>query len=518
MHFKETQESVADSNSASQFTLLVVGLNCSLERSIFTDFRIIEVQDGDEAHRCLAIEHVDLLILGSRLTPKMALQILDRCTEARPGNSILTVVLCVDSQCDLFQTHVTEGRIFYLARTETTPQQLRSIITCAGARLQSKYENTPDPLATKVAETGELLEFCIRLQMQVDLRGAAGVLSATAHNLLNAESVRYLAYDAAEDTLTPVGAGEIEELSESAAAGLVAFVARTGEGIRLDCVDGDPRYDLEADNPDGLAGARLLAEPLIGFRTVPAGVVAVTRRSESAPFTPEDTLLLRLLLECAVPAFNQIILQSRVQALLLKRTESIGRNSDVFREEALEHHIRSWDQQGEVLKGLPPWLRITYWGMLLLVLAGLLGTALVKVNTYVSGPAVIRTKSSPLQDTGVIALLPEADASRILPGMSMRLRTERTSSFVIALRISQVGPEVMDPTAAVQYAGKVDDKTFRVAGRVIAVRATLPPADSGKLVYRDGASGEAQVRVRSEPVLFVLIPSLRKIFGQVDEF
>jgi hypothetical protein len=518
MHFKQTKESIAECISSSQFTLLVVGLNSSLERSAFPGLRIIDVENSEEAHRCLANDNVDLLILGSRLTPKVALQVLDRYTDDLPDNSTLTLILCADSQRDLFQPHVTEGRIFYLARTELTPLELRSIITAAGARLRFRFDKTSEMLATKVAENSELLEFCIRLPMQVDLCGAAGVLSATARDLLNAESVRYLAYDAVEETLTPIEAGENEQASESAAAGLVAFVARTGEGVRLDCINIDSRCDFEADNPDGLAEARFLAEPLIGSKSVPAGVVAAIRGSESAPFSQEDALLLRHLLECAAPTFNQIILQKRVQALLLKRTEGIGLGSDVFREEALEHHIRSWDQQGEVLKGLPPWLRVTYWGMLLLVLLSLLATILVKVDTYAHGPAVVRTGSPQPQDTeyNVIAFLPESAASKIQPGMFMRLWIERTSTFGPMLRISQVGHAVMDPLAAAQYAGKADDTMFRVAGQVIAVRATLPADRARTLLYRDGETGEAEVSVRAEPVIFVLVPSLRKLFGRVD--
>jgi GAF domain-containing protein len=516
MHFKETQESIAECTSVSPLTLLVVGLKTSLERAAFIGLRIIEAENGEEAHQCLTTENVDLLILGSRLKPKVALQILDRYTANRPGNSTLAVILCADSQHDLFQSHVSEGRIFYLARTELAPQQLRSMIIRAEARLRSTLDKTSDTLAATVAESGELLEFCIRLSMQVDLRGAAGVLIVTARDLLNAETVRYLAYDAVDETLTPIEAGENEQPSESAAAGLVAFVARTGEGICLDRIDTDARYDVEADNPVGLAGARFLAEPLIGYKSVPVGVLAATRCNESVPFSQEDVLLLRHLIECAAPTFNQIILQSRVQALLLKHAEGAG--SDVFREEALEHHIRCWDHQGEVLKNLPSWLRATYWGMFLLVLLSLLATVLVRVNIYASGPAVIRARNSLLQNTeyDVIAFLPESDISNIRPGMSIRLRTEGAPTFGAPLRINYVGHEVMDPIAVAQYAGKVDDLTFRVADRVIAVRATLPPGHAGTFVYRDSVTGEAEVSVRSEAIIFVLIPSLRKIFGQVD--
>ena len=47
-------------------------------------------------------------------------------------------------------------------------------------------------------------------------------------------------------------AGDTDEPRiESAAAGLVSFVVRTGVAISLEHVGQDPRYDREADNDSG---------------------------------------------------------------------------------------------------------------------------------------------------------------------------------------------------------------------------------------------------------------------------
>ncbi len=516
MHSKDTQESVREhSPSPSRLTLLTIGLNRPLQDASPDAFRIVEAESAEDVLRQLAQEEVAVLILGSRLAPEVALDILDRCAADQPENSTSTIILCAGSAPELFQTHVNEGRVFYMARGDIAAEQLRSIATCAAARFRSRLKEAQNPLA-RVGRIDELLEFCIRLPMQAHLPSAAGLLIATTRDLVNAEVVQYLVYDAEDETLTPADAPDKKEWSESAAAGLAAFVARTGERIRLDCIGLDPRYDSEADNPGGPEDARFLAVPLVGPKGLPAGVITASRNGKSIPFSEEDARLLELLVECAAPTLNQIALQNRVQKLLLKRAASS--NSDVFREEALEHHIRNWDQQGEVLKTLPTWLRTSYWVMLALVVVGLFGTIVAKFNVYASGPAVIRAHATPAVGYDLIAFLPNSYAGQVHPGMAMCLKVSGESSRNCNVPISRVGPEVLDPTEAARYMGRDDAADFSVSGRVIIVRGSLPGADTGSAPspYHDGMTGEAEVSVRSESAIVVLIPGLRKIFGKAD--
>jgi GAF domain-containing protein len=516
MHFNDTQESATEHASApSRLTLLTLGLSGSLDDALLHAFRIIEAETADDALRQLAQEEVAVLILGSLLAPKVALSILGRYAADQPENSTSTIILCAGSEPELFQTDVNEGRVFYMARGDIAAEHLRLIAACGAARFRSRQKDAKDPWV-RVARIDELLDFCIRLPMQADLPSAAGLLTATTRELINADLVQYLVYDAEDETLTPADALDNKEWSESAAAGLVAFVARTGEPIRLDCIGLDPRYDSEADNPGGPEDARFLAQPLIGPEGLPVGVITATRSGHSIPFSEEDARLLDLLAECAAPTLNQITLQNRVQKLMLKRAESS--NSDVFREEALEHHIRSWDQQGEVLKTLPAWLRTTYWVMLALVVVGLLGTIVAKFNVYASGPAVIRAHATPASGYDLIAFLPNSYAAQLHPGMAICLRVPGESSQNCGLSVSSVGPEILGPAEAARYAGKEDAADFSVPGRVIVVRASLPVASSGSFpsVYRDGMTVEAEISVRSESAIVALIPGLRKIFGKAD--
>jgi GAF domain-containing protein len=595
MHFKERHESVRENCLAPpQLTILTIGLARPLDDALLQAFRVVEAAGAEDALRHLKQEETAVLVLGSRLAPNDALNILTRHSSDSPGNSTAAVLLWAGCDPELFQPAVNEGHIFYMARAEITGDQLRSIILCGAARFRSRLKGHQDPL-TAFARIDQLLDFCIRLPMQVDLPSSAALLTETVRTLMNAELVQYLVYDAEDEILAPADALDNKEWSESAAAGLAAFVARTGEPIRLDCIGLDPRYDFEADNPGGPEDARFLAVPLIGTNGLPAGVITATRSGKSGPFSEEDTRLLDLLAECAAPTFNQITLQNRVQALLLKRAEGSESRSDVFREEALEYHIRSWDHQGDVLQTLPTWLRTTYWAMLALVIVGLLGTVVSKLNVYASGPAVVRPHAAMkviAADAGqvrsiavspgdtvragdvlvvidstirsrtaaadsealrassngivgnvdvrpgqslkagdqvmsivesssgydVIAFLPYSYAVELHQGMAMRLTMPGESISGHTVPISRVGPEVLDPTEAAQYAGKSDAATFPVAGRVILVRASLPvvSSDRSASLYRDGVTGKAEIRVSSESAIVALIPGLRKIFGKAD--
>jgi multidrug efflux pump subunit AcrA (membrane-fusion protein) len=65
--------------------------------------------------------------------------------------------------------------------------------------------------------------------------------------------------------------------------------------------------------------------------------------------------------------------------------------SQLFRQEALEHHARP-QAKGSLLRIQPFWARVTFW--LIAVLALTLGTglALVEVNDYATGPVVMQVK------------------------------------------------------------------------------------------------------------------------------
>ena len=353
--------------------MLTLGLSQPLEDGALGPFRVVRAENVEEALRVLAESNVAALLFGPHVAIPQALEILARRASELPVAAPTTViVLCAGPEPDLLRSFVDTGRVFYLSRAETDPEHLRSLIVSGARHLALMARRSSDPLGADSESADRLRDLCARLPMQTDLASAGRLLIETGREVLDAKIVQCFLYDPEAEALTPADASESEKWTYSAACGLAAFVARTGERICLDRVGADPRYDSDIDGPPEMSNARFLAEPIMGPDGSPAGVLTAVRSSEQAAFSGEEVRLIELLAECSAPTFNQILLQNRVQALLTRRTAGTEANSGIFRQEALDYHFRSWDQQGDVLKVLPAWLRRASWVVVGLFSAGLL--------------------------------------------------------------------------------------------------------------------------------------------------
>lgn len=64
--------------------------------------------------------------------------------------------------------------------------------------------------------------------------------------------------------------------------------------------------------------------------------------------------------------------------------------SDLFRNEALEHHAAALGRDGEVLRIHPGWIRPAYWLLLTFMLTAAVVAVVMRVHQYASGPAFVR--------------------------------------------------------------------------------------------------------------------------------
>ncbi len=353
--------------------MLTLGLSQPLEDGELEPFRVVHAENAEQALRVLAENDVAALLFGPHVAIPQALEILVRRAAGLPLAAPATViVLCDEPEPELLRSLVDTGQVFYLSHGEIPADHLRSLIVSGARDLALIARRSSDPLGADGESADRMRDLCARLPMQTDLASAGRLLIETGREVLDARIVQCFLYDADAETLTPADASESEKWTYSAASGLAAFVARTGQRICLDRVGADSRYDSDIDAPPEMSKARFLAEPIMGPDGVPAGVLTAVRSSEQAAFSQQEVRSIELLAECSAPTFNQILLQSRVQALLTKRTAGTLANSETFRQEALDYHVRNWDQQGDVLKVLPAWLRRTFWVVLGLFSAGLL--------------------------------------------------------------------------------------------------------------------------------------------------
>ncbi|HTQ79459.1 MAG TPA: HlyD family efflux transporter periplasmic adaptor subunit [Thermoanaerobaculia bacterium] len=116
----------------------------------------------------------------------------------------------------------------------------------------------------------------------------------------------------------------------------------------------------------------------------------------------------------------------------------------------------------------------------------------------------------------VAVLLPGQYRPQIRPGMPMRLEISGYRYSYQKLTVEAVGDEAIGPAEAQRYLAPGIGDTLQITGPVVIVHARLPAASftaEGKTYrYHDGMHGQAEIRVRSDRILFALIPALKSAF------
>ena len=345
-----------------------------MEDDKLAPFRVVHAKNAEEVLQILTEGGVAALLLGPRADLLQVFDFLGR-SDLEPSRNPppAAIVLCAASEPDVLQKLVDTGHIFYLARAAVSTEQLRNLIACSSRHFALMAKQSRDLRAIDAKSAERLLDLCTRLPMQTDLASAGRLLMEIGRDLFQAKTVLCFVYAPDKETLTAADASESEKSTYSAASGLVAFVARTGEHVCLDCVGTDPRYDFDIDAPLEMRSARFLAAPILGPVGLTACVLTALRSAEQEPFTEDEIRMMDLLAECSAPTFNQVLMQNWAHAVLAKLASGSNGHSEIFRQEALDYHARSWDHQGEVLMVLPEWLRRAFWFVLVLFSASLLG-------------------------------------------------------------------------------------------------------------------------------------------------
>ncbi len=183
---------------------------------------------------------------------------------------------------------------------------------------------------------------------------------------------------------------------------------------------------------------------------------------------------------------------------------------DLFRQEALQTHVRGEHRQGELLRISPSWTRWTFW--LLLGFASLAAIYLFigTISEYAEGPAVVQVEGG--KDLFAIALLPESYRSQLRPGMSLRLELAGDRHAFETMTIDSIDDQVIGPQEAERLLGQAHSAT-PLPGAFVVVRARLPAAT---LVSNAPVYGHAEVRVRSERILLTLFPVLKPLLERHD--
>lgn len=118
----------------------------------------------------------------------------------------------------------------------------------------------------------------------------------------------------------------------------------------------------------------------------------------------------------------------------------------------------------------------------------------------------------------VVALLPGSALPQLRPGMKLRLELPGHPYVYRWLTLDSVAGEVIGPAEARRLLGPVAGDAVPLEGALAVVTAPLPSSTfevaGESYAYRDGMPSRAEVRVKSERLLFALLPALRSLRGE----
>lgn len=480
----------------------------------------------DEALQMLEGHEVAVLCLGGELRAEAAKDYLEQALERSAGRPPVNLVLAGGSEPLLFQDLVSEDKLYFLTQEPVLDADLVAILESALDRarfLRQKQGDGEMPAGQAPHVLQTIVEVARRVALQRELDQAGQLTVEAIREVVDADRAYYLIYEPEHEVLFSGDPGSRNFREESAAVGLVSFVARTGRAILRDRMGDDPRYERQADDPEGTGRERLLATPVKGStRKVLAVLVAV--RDESKPtFSDRDLVNLEILADQVASAFSQLALQAQIDKELRRREQEMREGSlNVFRDEAVDHYVSGRGAEGHVLRISPEWTRWTYWMLLGLLLAALVFGIFGTLREYATGPAVVRmegnqelTATSP----GVVSSVMVSPGDPVEAGDPLVLfygaqeaaelaRIEREFELQLINRLrnpSDRGAEqaLISLRAQRELArSRLEERTLRAPadGRVADVRVR-----EGQSVAPGGAV-VSLVSDRTEPVLWVLLP------------
>ena len=371
-----------DPMAALKPLILCVQTGETLKNGEFPGFRVETAVTLSEAVRVLKEDEVAVVVFGPSIQPSEIDALLQCTAEEAQGRSAF-IVLYDETSPSVFQRLVDNDEVFYLTRASTASRELCETIAAAARDYLLRDGRHSSACVLSWEERVRVTEICLAMIRKGDLPGLTRAISAELTTLLRANHVRCLIYDSETNTLCEDGVEKgVLELT-SAAAGLVGYVARTGEQVTVERVATDPRYDPDADNPEGALEAHFIAQPLDGPGGTTLGILTATR--ELDPFAEDDQICIEEVARIA-SAPLQVLLADRFTQRRLNQTEDGAQT--LFRKEALDYQDHA-QREGELLRGTPLWLT---WSHLLIVLCLVISTGFVafaKVHEIATGPAIV---------------------------------------------------------------------------------------------------------------------------------
>lgn len=115
----------------------------------------------------------------------------------------------------------------------------------------------------------------------------------------------------------------------------------------------------------------------------------------------------------------------------------------------------------------------------------------------------------------VLAIVPAQYRPKLRPGLPLRLELQGFRFAYRELQIEEVGDEAVGPAEVQRFLGPDRAGAIATDGPVVLVEASIPSlqfeASGASFAYHDGMIGNADVRLRTEPIALALVPGLRDL-------
>jgi len=314
---------------------------------------IIAAGEKDALRHLAAAAPGTLLCLGGNLRASDAAAFLRRVPAVR------AVVLAAGNEPEMFQDFVDADQIFFLSRRPPPLDEVAVLLRGALRHDQRRAEeNAAAGTRSAMLVARAISRVVDRIATEVDLDRISGLIGDAARTLTDADEGRFAVYDPLHETLWFRHLDARETARNSAAAGLVSFVARTGEALAVDHAGDDPRYDAEADNGGRSSPeARLLAVPVLAPGSAFAdtlGVLVATRARTAEAFDDAERQRLEELALQIAPIVRHRISEKQLEDAVAAADDPIATDgAPLYRREALRSYMKGAGEPGRVLELTP---------------------------------------------------------------------------------------------------------------------------------------------------------------------
>jgi membrane fusion protein (multidrug efflux system) len=128
-------------------------------------------------------------------------------------------------------------------------------------------------------------------------------------------------------------------------------------------------------------------------------------------------------------------------------------------------------------------------------------------NELVAGVAPVDAPAS------IVCIMPGEFRPMLKAGQNLRYSVDGYKFEYHTVKVESVGEEIVGPNEVRRYLGQELGDSVNVQGSSVLVKATLPTrtftSDGQTYSYFEGLSAHADVRVRAEPIIVVLLPALK---------